>query len=196
MADYRAVGAVGLSLRSLLRTQMDMPPDMPAGILSVPVALGIPPNEGEDTPEGPLLNLFLYRLTENGALKNQDIPGHETGTYGQKPLAIDLHYLVTAYGSTGRGNDPPIVDEHLAQWILGDAMRVLNDFAIVPRTILDPVLGNEFESVKLTLEPLTLEDISKIWTALNRPFRLSVAYCVTVVQIETQLPRTYPRPVG
>ncbi|HEX2681123.1 MAG TPA: Pvc16 family protein, partial [Candidatus Dormibacteraeota bacterium] len=82
------------------------------------------------------------------------------------------------------------------QWILGDAMRVLNDFAIVPRQTLNLVLTNEFEHVRLTIEPLSLEDLSKIWTALNRPFRLSIAYCVTVVQIETELPRSYPRPVG
>ncbi|HEX2681851.1 MAG TPA: hypothetical protein VHQ03_11220, partial [Candidatus Dormibacteraeota bacterium] len=60
MADYRAVGAVSLTLRRLLTDQMDSPPDTPAGF-QVPVAIGIPPNEGEDQPEGPLLNLFLYR---------------------------------------------------------------------------------------------------------------------------------------
>jgi hypothetical protein len=57
-------------------------------------------------------------------------------------------------------------------------------------------LRNAVEAIKLCLDPITLEDLTKIWTALTIPYRLSVAYAVSVVQIESQATRRYPRLVG
>src|SRR5205823_1302672 len=95
-----------------------------------------------------------------------------------------------------------------AQEILGDAMRVLHDFAIVgpelrdgddptaPR-ILEPALVGECENVKITFQPASLEEFSKLWTALPQAnFRRSVLYRVSVVQIESRLSRTLALPVG
>ena len=62
--------------------------------------------------------------------------------------------------------------------------------------VLHESLRDEFEHVKLTLEPLTLEDVTKVWTALALRYRLSAAYVVNVVQIESRRPRRFPRPVG
>ena len=58
------------------------------------------------------------------------------------------------------------------------------------KTILDTTLLDEFEQIKVTLQPKSLEEISKIWTALPRVnFRRSVTYEVSVVQIESQQAR-------
>ena len=43
--------------------------------------------------------------------------------------------------------------------------------------------------------PRGLEDLSNVWTSLELSYRLSVAYEVSVVQIESARPRRYPRPV-
>jgi hypothetical protein len=86
-------------------------------------------------------------------------------------------------------------------------MRVLHDVPIVTDSVttqrapsgslvLHQSLRDEFEHVKVSLEPLTLEDISKVWTALALRFRLSAAYVVNVVQIESRRARRFPRPVG
>ena len=86
-------------------------------------------------------------------------------------------------------------------------MRVLHDVPIITErlttvepvsgtAIMHPSLRDEYERVKLTLEPLTLEDVTKVWTALSLRYRLSAAYVVNVVQIESRRPRTFPRPVG
>jgi hypothetical protein len=64
------------------------------------------------------------------------------------------------------------------------------------KTILDLSLLDEFEQIKLTLQPKSLEEISKIWTALPRVnFRRSVTYEVSVVQIESQQQRSSSPPV-
>jgi Pvc16 N-terminal domain len=205
MSSFQAIAGVSSTLKRLLGDRVDSPPGLLPALHPVPVSVGTPPDE-PDAEEAPQLNLFLYRVTENGYLANQEIPGRgqEGKAYGHPPLSLNLHYLLTPYGSTKTDAHPPLVDDFIAHYLLGSAMRVLHDFAIITDTletsgglqILDQSLRDEYERVKLTLEPLTLEDTAKVWTALTRPFRLSAAYEVSVVQIEAELPRRFPLPVG
>lgn len=198
MSDFRAISGVSRSLRRLLRDRMEVP-------VAVTVA---PPDVTGGVMTGKRLNLYLYQVTENGYLKNQEIPqqGH-LGAYGHPPLSLDLHYLLTARSTNETAEDSDLE----AQQILGDAMRVLHDLPVITEglritkpaagTVGDPILDtslrNEFERVKITLEPVTLEDLSKIWTALpDASFRRSVAYQVSVVQIESRRTRHFPQPVG
>lgn len=194
MSDYRAIAGVSSSLRHLLRNRMQVP---------VPVTIA-PPDVTVTTITGKRLNLYLYQVSENGFLKNQEIPGHgHPGDYGHPPLSLDLQYLLTAHSASEQAEDSDLE----AQQILGDAMRVLHDFPIItsdlfedddplkPR-ILDPSLVGEFEQVKITLQPTTLEEFSKIWLALPQAnFRRSVAYHISVIQIEARLPRKLTLPV-
>src|SRR5262249_48590500 len=129
--------------------------------------------------------------------------------YGHPPLSLNLHYLLTAYGNEKDPHDETntIFNETMSQVLLGSAMRVLHDVPIITdrimtvrpvsgRRILDPSLSDEFEHMRLSLEPLPLEDSTKIWTALSRRYRLTAAYVVNVVQIESRRPSRFPRPVG
>ena len=58
------------------------------------------------------------------------------------------------------------------------------------------MLADEFERVKLTFQPAGLEELTKLWAALPEAnFRRSVIYDVSVVQIESVLPKRRPQPV-
>ena len=210
MADFQALGGVSTTLQTLLRDRMELPDDIPAA----PVTTGPPPFSSKDLhphkeqPEDARLNLFLYRVTENGYLQNQEIPGRGSpGAYGHPPLSLNLHYLVTPYGNTEEASKSGLFDDTNSQFLLGSAMRVLHDVPIVTdnlltvrpvsgRAILHESLRHEYEHVKLSLEPLTLEDVTKVWTALGLRYRLSAAYVVNVVQIESRRARRFPKPVG
>lgn len=203
MATYEAVAAVALTLQSLLADRVQHPS---GNGTVVPVSLG-PPGPERD-PEGSAeesrINLFLYQVSENHFLQNQEIPGHgHPGTYGQPPLSLDLHFLLTVFGSQASGD---YFDETPAHRLLGSAMQVFHDHAIItdslltrrPPTglpVLDSTLRGEHELIKLTLRPLGLEDLSNVWMSLELSYRLSVAYEVSVVQVESSRPRRYPRPV-
>jgi uncharacterized protein DUF4255/IPT/TIG domain-containing protein len=202
MSTFQAIGGVSATLQSLLRDRMELPPPMLRTDLQVTVSTPQPENDAV-AAETPQVNLFLYRTTENGALKNQMIPGQgHPSEYGHPPLSLVLHYLLTAYGAT---DDNGMVNETRAHFLLGSAMRVLHDYPVItpalltvnsPATqILHDSLRGEFEQVKVTLDPVSLEDLSKVWTALTRPYRLSAAYSVSVVQIESRRVRTLPAPV-
>jgi Pvc16 N-terminal domain len=187
MSTYKSIAGVTQSLVNLLGDRM-------SETATITVA---PPDVEVDQVSGPRLNLYLYHLAENGYLKNQEIPGEGyPGAYGSPPLSLDLNYIVTAFGSSDTGADADMQ----AQFVLGDAMRVLHDTAIISpdlmqvkspgKTILDTSLLDAFEQVKVTLQPKALEEITKIWTALpNVNFRRSVIYEVCVVQLQSQQPR-------
>jgi len=191
MSGYTALNRVSTTLKTLLDDRLDTgvdvtiaPPDAPAGAHPQRV------------------NLYLYEVLEEAHLKNQEIPGEGyPAAYGHPPLSLRLHYLVTAFGGSGDTADAN------AQEYLGDAMRVLHDFPVItpdlrvkqnpahPPILASDLLG-EFEQIKITLLPSGLDELSKIWTAhptVN--YRRSVAYEVSVVQIESQRTRTQALPV-
>ncbi len=185
MSTYKGIRAVSSTLKNLLTAEMENP---------VGVTL-LPPDVAPVTVTGRRINLYLYLVTENGNLKNQEIPGQgHPGSYGYPPLSLNLHYLMTGYADSDTSDDKDLT----AQEILGDGMRVLHDFAIITRdsSFAVPELHNEFESIRIALQPASLEEFAKIWTALpNASFRCSVAYNVTVIQIESERPRRLALPV-
>jgi hypothetical protein len=192
MADHTAIVGVTKTLKTLLDEYMvDSAP-----LAGFEVTSGAP----DTSPTGTGVNVFLVHIRESAALKNQEIPGQgHQADYGKPPLSLDLDYLITAYG----GAD---TEEETAQSILGEAMLVLHDFPIITDTlmrrslptepILDGALRGEFERVKITFDPISVEDLTKIWTATTQPYRLSVAYKVGVVQIESRQRRRMVQLVG
>lgn len=197
MADHSAIAAVSRTLRTLLVDRM---------VTGAAVTLA-PPDVTVSGIDGARVNLYLFEVTENGALKNQETPGRgHPAAYGRPPLSVNLRYLVTTYSDT---DDQPDADVN-AQAILGDAMRVLHHFGnrldaltianpaagVVGDPVLDPTLRDEFERTKIVLHPVSLDDLTKIWSAFSEEnYRRSVVYEVTVVQIESPEPRPAPRPV-
>ncbi len=209
MSDFRAISGVSSTLQALLRDRMELPAGVALNDLQVTIStpLGETPPGVPPAPEAPRVNLFLYQVSESPFLSNQDLPGRShPAAYGNPPLSLNLHYLLTAYGSHTAGNGA-FLDESQAQMLLGSAMRVLHDFPLVGdslqtvrdpvgRTILHPTLVGAYERLKICLDPISIEDLTKIWTALTIPYRLSAAYSVSVVQIESRRARRYPQLVG
>lgn len=208
MSDFRAIAGVSATLRTLLHDRMELPMNM---TVVPPISIGtplvpLPPTPETIEPEAARINLFLFQVNESPYLKNRDLPGQGSSmAYGKPPLSLELHFLLTAYGSQVNGETA--IDETTAHFLLGSAMRVLHDYPAITaqlQTVREPYgqqilhesLRNADEQIKLCLHPITLEDLTKVWTALTLPYRLSVAYSVSVVQIESQASRRYPRLVG
>ncbi|NKE69582.1 DUF4255 domain-containing protein [Candidatus Manganitrophus noduliformans] len=172
------IGKVTESLKNLLVGEM-----VPATNVSL-----ISP--GDTSGQNKRINLFLYRVIENPHLNNRDWQP-KRGTTNQlvaPPLALNLFYLMTPFSPL----DPQtgLADAH---GLLGEAMRVLYENAIIPQTYLET--GLQEGEVKVTLLPLDLEQLSKIWTALNKDFRLSVAYEVSYVEVPAEQERPLPKRV-
>jgi hypothetical protein len=143
------------------------------------------------------LNLFLYLALPNSGGSSLDLPTRDsTGARVKNtPLALDLYYLVTAYGS----------DDFFAEMLLGHAMQAFHENPIFARDAIraqlkpgaNPTnpelalatssLAEQVEQVKISPEKLSTEEISRLWSALAAEYRPSVAYRVTVVLIEARV---------
>jgi hypothetical protein len=100
--------------------------------------------------------------------------------------------LITAYGRED--------DDIAAHRLLGRAMGLLNDHAVFGRNEIQAALvGNDLheqiERVRISPRGLTVDEISKLWSAFQTEYRISAAYDVSVVLIESDRPVRAPLPV-
>lgn len=123
------------------------------------------------------INLYLYQVIEHAFTKNQPAYPKDDGTLQYPPLTLRLYYLLTPYAS----------DPVSAHKVLGHAMRTFYDNAIVTDTRLSDPLRLVAEKLCIVLLSTKLEDLTRIWNALQTPYRLSVCYEVRVVPIESTL---------
>lgn len=157
------------------------------------------------------LNLFLYQATQNVGWRNVGLPSHDSRgeRISNPPLALDLHYLMTAYGAL----------EFHAEILLGYGMQLMHETPVLTRNAIRialappthvsggaglPVelqalftseLAEQVEQIKITPAVLNTEEISRMWTAFQAHYRPSAAYQVSVVLIESKKTTKSPLPV-
>jgi hypothetical protein len=204
------MASVSVVLTDLLRDGI-INHDVPATVGDVTVSAlppdrVLPTNGTEDTR----LNLFLYLVTPNPGWRNIGLPaiGARGERVGDPPLALDLHYLLTAYGA----------QDYYAEILLGYAMQLLHENPVLARADIrkaltpSPVSGgtglpqalqdlaksglaDQVELIKVTPEALSTEEMSRLWAAFQTHYRSTAAYCASVVLIESDRPTTAPLPV-
>jgi hypothetical protein len=187
MSDALAIAAVTSTVRNILFQGINSA--VPGADVTTRA-----PDKARDGIRDPQLNLFLYHAAIDGAWRNMDLPGSvHPGESGQPPLPLNLHYLITAFGED--------VDDRAGHRLLGAAMRVLHDHPVLgPRELRlalpDSDLYRQVERVRITNQALTLDEMSKLWTTFQTQYRVSTAYQISVVLIESRRPRRTPPPVA
>lgn len=208
MSGPLAIAAVTAALKDLLNDGLLDHDLSTIGSFSV---TALPPDRiatGQTEPNQ--LNLFLYQLTPNAGWRNEGLPSRDAngGRLTNPPLALDLHYMLTAYGS----------QDFNAEILLGYAMQLLHETPTLSRAQLRTVLGaappvdgslipsifgnlsaidlaDQVELLKITPATLSTEDLSKIWTAMQARYRPTMAYIVSVVLIQATNPIQAAPPV-
>jgi hypothetical protein len=197
MSSALAIAAVSAVLKNLLDNAL-ISQAISASIGDVTITALPPDRIAAGSDERAQLNLYLYRLSPNSARRRV----HTSVTPGEQhtgvALALDLHYLLTAYGER----------DFQAEMLLGYAAQCLQATPVLSREIISAALasfeaGNassgtqaalassnlaqQVEDIKITPEFLSLEDTSKLWSSLQARARLSITYLVSVVLIEEHL---------
>lgn len=209
MSTALAIGAVSAVLRNVLDN----------GLIDAVPAVGSPVTVSAKAPDlikldnptdPPQLNLFLYRVSENPGWRNMNLPSRDGSGHriANPPLALDLHYLLTAYGKEdlqaemllGYGmfllHERPFLDRAAIRSAL--LFHPLNPSTTIPPAFQSPAhagLADQFETLKITWELLDLEGMSKLWSATQSHYRPSAAFQVSVVLIEPARPAASPLPV-
>lgn len=193
MSNALAIAAVTASLRNLLENV-----NQGTGLNGSSVAITTkPPDKARDgTTTDNQINLFLYQVLPNAAWRNTDIPQRvRSGETAIPPLALNLYYMLTAYGEGD--------DDSLGHRLLGHAMSIFYDHPLLGAqeindalpSDVDSDLENQIERVRITLQPLTVEEIFRLWSGFLTQYRISVSYEISVVLIESTRAVRTPLPV-
>lgn len=197
--SYTAINSVTLGLRMLLYSQL-------VRMSSGAVVTLLPP--GDSLPEVSGVNLYLYRVIESPYTRNQPWAGDKTTPASNRtPLGLQLFYLLTPLGQPP--SDSSVTEGDDAHTMLGIAMSTLHENPILNEIHLPalPASGslnatpgfdadgvfpadilNSYEQLKVMLLPTSIDELSKIWATINQPYRLSVAYEVSLVEIVPTVP--------
>lgn len=201
MSTALAIASVTAVLKDLLHNGL-IDHDLVSSLGDVVVS-ALPPDRIDisETTGSSQLNLFLYQVTPNIGWRNMGMPSRDGrgDRISNPPLALDLHYLLTAYG---------VKDLH-SEILLGYGMQLLHETPVLTRdsirTSLKPPtsveggsdlpaelrslfaseLAEQVEQIKIVPQSLSTEEVSKLWSAFQARYRPSAAYQASVVLIES-----------
>jgi hypothetical protein len=146
------------------------------------------------TEERAQLNLYLYRVTANSTRQSASMLTQRAGSSARLPLALDLHYLLAAYGEK----------ELQADVLLGCAAQLFHENPVVSPATLRSLLAttqnggstnplletiasstfiDQLQPVKLIPEFLSIDDISKLWASWQAHARPALTYQVSMVLV-------------
>jgi hypothetical protein len=205
MSTALGIAAVTATLESLLNSVFNPG----AGLGSVTIS-ALAPDLVQASMDaggaGNQLNLFLHQVTPNAAWRNAGMPS--LGSDGKTalhnpPLALDLHYLLTAYTP----------EDGFAEALLGHALLLLHQYPTLARNQITAALGalpashplhtalqtaglaDQLELLKITPDTLGREEMAWIWTALKADYRPTYAFQVSVVLLQPAAAVSSPLPV-
>ncbi len=152
------------------------------------------------------VNVFLHQVTHNAAWRNVGLASLAADGKTQlknPPLALDLHYLLTAYGS----------DDWQAEALLGYGLLLFHQTPILarddiryalthlpPANLLSPLLSlsglaDQIEMIRITPATLGREEMAWLWTALKADYRPTYPFQVSVVLMQEPANVSVPLPV-
>lgn len=159
------------------------------------VAASPPDRIATGADERPQLNLFLYAITPNTALRRAQpsTEGQRSGT----SVTFDLHYLVSAYGAADLQIEAllgyAIEALHQSPAFEHDAIRATLDALAAPEGghgqpppypfLNQSGLVDRLNQITISPQFLSLEELSRIWSALQARYRPSAIYRVSAVTI-------------
>jgi len=188
--SYTNIFSASETLRRLIEN--DLRQDVgPNGLASLfdgggfTVELATPQEMGADA-QG--VSLWLYRVLRDDMRLNDPPrvrPRPPELEQLPPPLPLRLHYLVTPLAA-----DAPDTE----QKILGRVMQLLHSRPMLAGAALQGDLAGTDSELSVRLESLALEELTRIWDALEGSYQLSVSYEVSVVNIDSAvLPLGGPR---
>jgi hypothetical protein len=193
---YTALNASSQTLQDLLEEQLER--DSRLGTFfdsdQVPgnmvVSLHTPQEMLAREIEG--VSVWLYRVVRDDQRLNSPAVRESETQLRRAPLPVRLHYLITPIISSTED----VAGPELEQIVLGKVLEVLYDHPTQRGGALRGDFGRPDVELHIRLEPLSLEEITRVWDALDRSYQLSVSYEVSVVEIDSGLQPRRMTPVS
>ncbi|MEH2316530.1 DUF4255 domain-containing protein [Nostoc sp.] len=184
MSQYPVIHAVDETLRSLIADHLDTTSFQILDSNPTQRISFQPPHQlmTDNVPTENNLSLFLYRVVENSEIKNRALEARNGNRLHYPPLALNLFYIITPLMKDSNDDEA----SKNAHKLLGKVMQIFYDHATVKETGLKGVLQNTAEELRIIWNPISMEDMTKLWSSFMRPYYLSVSYEVKVVYIDSE----------
>lgn len=151
------------------------------------VSLATPQEMNEKPAEG--LSVWLYRIIRDDQRLNDPPVRISPTELRPPPLPVRLHYLMTPVTNEQTG------DPETEQLILGKVLQLFHSHPVLAGADLQAEFAGTEVELRVRLEPLMLEEITRVWEALDGSYQLSVSYEVSVVNIMPELEPEQVSPV-
>jgi hypothetical protein len=177
---YTALRATSQTLMQFLETRLQSDPLLGGSFTGgMIVSLHTPHEMTERPAEG--LSIWLYRVIRDDQRLNDPPERVGPNQLRPSPLPMRLHYLMTPVTTPTTG------DPQTEQLILGRVLQAFHSHPVLRGADLGGELAGTEAELKVRLEPMGLEDITRVWEALEGSYQLSVSYEVSVVNVDSEL---------
>ena len=192
---HTSLRAASITLREYLRAGLAADPALGAlfgGTPTMTVSLLSPREMAEGHAQG--LSVWLYRVVRDEQRLNAPPARIAPDQLQPTPLPVRLCYLVTPIiPNTSSASGPGQAGTEREQEVLGKVMQLLYDRPTLRGPDLEDDLRGTAAMLTVRLEAQSLDDMARVWSALQQPYELSASYELTVAYVA---PRAQPSQVA
>ncbi len=180
MADYPIIADVSNYIVRMLREKMCPEP--------IPSPNNIEISTPADSDVDYILGLYLFDVREEGEVA---VPAlvHSGRTRLRRPShPYSLYYMLFLNGSSQmglKGGD--------MQKIIGRAAQIVNDRSVVSPRTLQAWLEDDEPPIVLSPARMSLEEKVRVWSAINKPYQVSLFYKAAPVFLSSEIVVDTPR---
>lgn len=180
MADYPIIADVSSYMVQMLRNKMCPEP--------IPSPNNIEVSSPAEQDVDYILGLYLYDIREEGEVSVPPLIGSGKTRLKRPPRPYSLHYMLFINGSSQMGLKSGDI-----QKIIGRAAQVVNDGNSVDPRQLQNWLDTAEPPIVFSPAKLSLEDKVRVWSAINKPYQVSLFYKACPVFLSSEIIVDSPR---
>jgi hypothetical protein len=185
-ADSQAIAAVMQSLAKVLEASLLANGHSEINVTFDPIEQLVK----DDPADATCINLFLYQVNPNPSLLNQPLPEHNPRVQCSPiPLPLDLNFVATVH----LGELAEFPSAHIALALLASTFH--ENAVLHPRLMEKKKLIYDYphlENARISILPTSLDDLHKLWGALQVPAQMGLFFRVSPVYVATDVPVVSP----
>ena len=180
MADYTIISDVSQHMVKILREKMCPEP--------IPSPNNITASSPSEQDVDYILGLYLYDIREEGEVAVPRMVGTGRTRLRRPPKPYSLYYMLFLNGSSQMG-----LKAADTQKILGRAAQIISDGNSVDPRQLQSWLETDEPPIVFMPAKISLEDKVRVWSAINKPYQVSLFYKAAPVFISSEVVVDPPR---
>jgi hypothetical protein len=174
-----SIRATSRTLADFMQAQFEQDPDL-RSLFQAPGTMKVYLNSpAEMSAARAGLSVWLYRVVRDDVTLNRPPRRISPTQTRPAPLPLRLHYLIAPMSGSTKVDAP-----ETEQVILGKALQCLNDHPQLSGVDLTDDFAGTDTVVTARIEALTIDELARIWDALDTSYRTSVSFEVAVIELD------------